>query len=974
MARVSKVSSQKINKKFSQQSLISLGRLTPDDVNFISNRRGAHNKLGIAYQLIFINLLHTPPVQTPFEVIDEIVVYASIQLSIDISYINEYRQNRKKIYDHQQAIFAYLGVTTFNEDGSKALVKFVHDKALQYESISLLKIKAIEYLKSINILLPADDTITRLIKKSRSSARNTMFDSIQQMLSPELLFKLDQMLIVTDGKSTIEFLKSDVKNPSVDTILQIVKRVEIINDSGALGIDLSLMNNNYKRTLSNEIKRCSAPRIKEMQATRKYAALICFLQQAYAAHIDLLISNYVKLVNSAYTRATNEVDKITKKHEESIRESISNYKKMKLVIKDKNIPDIELREELYRRFKDELNDNDNYGGFPKSKSRRIFDVFQKKYSYFRQFMPTVLPLLKLEGNEASKTVDAVEVLKKSDDDSQTRKLPESAPTEFVPKPIKQDVMPNGEIKKSAWELALYLKLKEEIKKDNVSAPESNNYTKISSLNIDDKKWEESSEKFYGNTELPKNSKDVGEYLSSRLDHAYDQYLESWKTNKYAKVNNGKWSLSKDEALPMDDSKKDEIIRLRKWLDKNLRQAKLPDLLVEVDNELSFTEPLLSQSAVQLSHIENVYSVLAAVLAHACNIGLYTMPKMLSGISYTRLQSVTDWQLTDDALRTSLSWVVNAISKIGVTEHWGKGKTSSSDAHLKTFKESVSTQSYHPAFGDFALAFYTFIADNYAPFFSKSIECNEGEAPHVLDGHLYNESDLTFEEHFTDTRSAATTTFTAFAWFGKKYSPRIRGIQKYNIYKIKNERDYGVLSPLLEHRNAQIDVSIIESQWDEMAKFYASIEQGKITASVALRRLLSLSKKSNFYKANLLLGRVLRTEHILQHMSDPEYRRKKHRGLLKGEQIHQLARNINYANRGKITSRSAEAQDLSCNCLTLVIAIIIYWQSNEINRLIKTQAFIDEGFDLSLIEYISPADWGNLVLYGEYVINKSDIRG
>ena len=111
---------------------------------------------------------------------------------------------------------------------------------------------------------------------------------------------------------------------------------------------------------------------------------------------------------------------------------------------------------------------------------------------------------------------------------------------------------------------------------------------------------------------------------------------------------------------MDDSKKDEIIRLRKWLDKNLRQAKLPDLLVEVDNELSFTEPLLSQSAVQLSHIENVYSVLAAVLAHACNIGLYTMPKMLSGISYTRLQSVTDWQLTDDALRTSLSWVVNAV--------------------------------------------------------------------------------------------------------------------------------------------------------------------------------------------------------------------------------------------------------------------------------------------------------------------------
>lgn len=75
---------------------------------------------------------------------------------------------------------------------------------------------------------------------------------------------------------------------------------------------------------------------------------------------------------------------------------------------------------------------------------------------------------------------------------------------------------------------------------------------------------------------------------------------------------------------------------------------------------------------------------------------------------------------------------------------------------------------------------------------------------------------------------------------------------------------------------------------EMAQFYASIEQGKVTASVALRRLLSLSKKNEFYKAKLKLGRILKTEHILAHMSDPEYRRRKHRGLLKGEEIHQLA--------------------------------------------------------------------------------------
>ena len=40
-----------------------------------------------------------------------------------------------------------------------------------------------------------------------------------------------------------------------------------------------------------------------------------------------------------------------------------------------------------------------------------------------------------------------------------------------------------------------------------------------------------------------------------------------------------------------------------------------------------------------------------------------------------------------------------------------------------------------------IKFYTFVADNYAPFLSKPIECNEGEGAHVLDGKLYNESEF-----------------------------------------------------------------------------------------------------------------------------------------------------------------------------------------------------------------------------------------
>jgi TnpA family transposase len=263
--------------------------------------------------------------------------------------------------------------------------------------------------------------------------------------------------------------------------------------------------------------------------------------------------------------------------------------------------------------------------------------------------------------------------------------------------------------------------------------------------------------------------------------------------------------------------------------------------------------------------------------------------------------------------------------------------------------------------------------NYAPFHSKAIECTDGEAPHVLDGHLYNDSDLMLSEFYTDTRAAATINFAAFAWYGIKYNPRIKGIQKHNIYKINNKYDYKELLPLLSFKGANINTKLISVQWENMAKLYASIEAGEATASVVLRRLLSRDESNDFYKANLHLGRVFKTEHILEHMSDAQVRLRKRRGLLKGEQMHQLARDVNYANRGKITARDDKAQNIVNSCLNLIMACIVYWQAKEITRVLDKYNYIKEGFDPKLIGHISPIGWNNIIVYGEYLINRNIVR-
>ena len=172
---------------------------------------------------------------------------------------------------------------------------------------------------------------------------------------------------------------------------------------------------------------------------------------------------------------------------------------------------------------------------------------------------------------------------------------------------------------------------------------------------------------------------------------------------------------------------------------------------------------------------------------------------------------------------------------------------------------------------------------------------------------------------------------------------------------------------VQDETKQTDGQPKDREWFEetMAKAF--------TASVALRRLAGFSAKNGFYRANRDLGRILKTEFILQYMSEPALRTRIRRGLLKVEQMHALARDVFYGNRGRINARDLWEQMNSCSCLTLIVACIIYWQARDMSRVIRTADPERHGIELSLLRHVSPIEWDNIVLYGEYVLNRRLVR-
>ena len=102
----------------------------------------------------------------------------------------------------------------------------------------------------------------------------------------------------------------------------------------------------------------------------------------------------------------------------------------------------------------------------------------------------------------------------------------------------------------------------------------------------------------------------------------------------------------------------------------------------------------------------------------------------------------------------------------------------------------------------------------------------------------------------------------------------------------------------------------------------------------------------------------------------ELRTRIRRGLLKVEQLHALARDVYYGRRGRINARELHEQMNSCSCLTLILACVIYWQAKEISRVVRG---CGPEIDISMLEHVSPIEWDNIILYGQYVLDRGRIR-
>jgi hypothetical protein len=415
---------------------------------------------------------------------------------------------------------------------------------------------------------------------------------------------LDDLLVVgrDENVSRLQTIKANPSKPSADAMLRLIAKLKAIEATGVLGVDLSWLSGNYQRALFHQVRKSSAARLRELAESRRRAALVCFLWQSYRDTVDQAVDMFDKLLVRAQTQAQKELDQYLSRQRQTIQVSLAALRSLSRIILDDSIPDGELRARLFAEVpRDELTAcTEEVGEWVTGRRSDPCHGVVRRHGVLRKFSPAFLNALEFiqdAEDEPTACLRALQVLKQLNADGR-RKLPANAPIDFVSQRLRPIVGDGEGIDRRAWECVLLVKLRDELKAGNLSVHYSKRFARLNDFFIDDRRWQAIRGDFFHRSGLPSAPKQAVEYLVRRLGDAYDSFLKTAPTNSYAVVDEQGWHLSADSGEKLDQEAQERLTKLKSWLAQNMRRVKLPELLIEVDNELGFTRHFLTPAQRQ----------------------------------------------------------------------------------------------------------------------------------------------------------------------------------------------------------------------------------------------------------------------------------------------------------------------------------------------------------------------------------------
>ncbi len=268
----------------------------------------------------------------------------------------------------------------------------------------------------------------------------------------------------------LAWLRQSATSNSPKTIMAGLKKLEKLRKWQVGSGNLSAINSYRRKQLARIGFRSTAQAISRMNKSRRYPILLAFLAQLYEEVLDELVEIFDRLLAAIASRADRKLIEIKQEIALLAGDKIILLQELVKILIDPTVPDENVRTAIYEHLpENKLRVTfDECERINEPLDENLFKLLGKGYSYLRQFIPTFLNSLPLEGNaETAGLREAIGILRDLND-SGKRRIPDDAPLDFIDADWwKQVFVEDDRINRKFYELCVLFGLRTKLRSGDV---------------------------------------------------------------------------------------------------------------------------------------------------------------------------------------------------------------------------------------------------------------------------------------------------------------------------------------------------------------------------------------------------------------------------------------------------------------------------------------------------------------------------
>jgi TnpA family transposase len=933
-------------------TLVELERysfLDDGDMRLIAKRRGDHNRMGFALQMVTVRFLGTflaDPLDVPTEVLD----YVAQQLEIaDPSCVKRYLERKKTPLEHQWELAREDGWRAF-ADAEEELTRWADDRAWTTgDGPKTIFDAAVAWLRKQRVLLPGLSTLDRLVAQVHDEALECLWDILAAKPTPSQSRQLLGLLEVPEGARSSD-LERMRKGPTTASGKSMASALDRVAEIAALGLgrtDLSDVPHRRVVELARYGMAGKAPALRRRPHTRKVATLLATVVYLEAKATDDALELFDVLMTT---------DLLARAHRESREEQVRRYPAVSkdasklaaavavLLKAAESGAEISL-ESIWEAIEKVVSRSEL-----KAAVANIIEVVPapdadqdaewratliQRYPTVRRFLPQLCATIEFGATpEALPVLDALRALPRLMEARATKAVPTGyfdvgrVVLDVVPPSWRRVVFkpgrPEGTVDRAGYVFCVIEQFHQRLNRREIFATASSRWADPRAQLLAGPAWEAARGPVLNTLQLPEDPDELLAKHTRDLDEILRYFAGRLEANVEVVIDaDGRLHAAKIDAIPDPPSLTD----LRARVEAMIPHVDIGEMVLEVMSwEPAFLQAFTAVSGGEARLKDLHITIAAALTVQALNLEYAAViDPDVKALTRGRISHVDETYLRAETFAAADRPLVEAQAGIAFAQALGGGLVGGVDGiRFVVPVRSIAARPNPKFFGRRKGATWlNLINDQGIGLAGMVVSGTPRDSLHVVDLIYRQEAGQRPEVIVSDAGSYSDIVFGLLRLLSIDYRPQLADLPDTKLWLIDPSADYG---PLTTAVRGKIDVERIRQQWPEILRLVASIHTGAVSAHDVIRMLSRGGNLTQLGDALAHFGRMYKTLHVLLYVDEEEYRRqiKGMRNLHEGR--HDLARHIFHGRKGELRETYHEGMEDQLGALGLMLNCASLWNT------------------------------------------------